>query len=164
MKTIIINIKSSDVDKELSKVTAYTGVKSASVPQLSDIDRIAITDEDAALLKRYWHNAAGILAEQLKDFIISADTGGEEMNITLEVSCSYDNSLTQSVKENMFSFVVAYMARNWFLMTYPEKAPEWDAESNRLLREAARKLYHRRKPTRVPPVLRSKSFFKQTVL
>lgn len=148
MKIIRIDINRSEVEAELSRITAYTGVKGTPGGSVEEVDRIATVDADSALLHRYWHNAAGILAEQLKEFITSADTGGSEMKITLEVSGAYDDSLTPSVKEGLFSFVVSSMAKRWFLITCPEKAAEWDAESTRLLREIASKLYFRRKPKR----------------
>ncbi|MBD5358116.1 MAG: hypothetical protein HDR88_14155 [Bacteroides sp.] len=148
MKTIKIDIKRCDIDEELSKITAYTGAKSISGGGNEDFDRVATVEEDSAMLNRYWHNAAGILTEHLKEFVVSANTIGGEMVFTLEVSGAYDESLTPSVKEGMFAFVAASMAKNWFLLTYPEKAPEWEAETSRLLRETAIKLYHRRKPIR----------------
>lgn len=148
MKTIDINIARSDIDNELSKITAYTGAKSFPECSQEELDRVATVDEDAALLDRFWLNAAGILAEHLKDFISAASTAEGNISFTLEVSGAYDDSLTPSLIEGATAFVAASMVRSWFAITFPGKTTEWEAECMRLLREISRKLYHRRKPER----------------
>ncbi len=148
MKTININIARSEIDKELSKITAYTGAKSIAGGSQEDFDRVATADEDAAMLDRYWLNAAGMLAEHLKEFITSASADTAGISFALEMSGAYDDSLTPSLKEGAAALVAAAMAKSWFSMTYPEKAAEWEAECVRLLKETDRKLYHRRKPAR----------------
>lgn len=148
MKTIKIDIKRVEIDRELSKITSYTGAKGVPKPNLEDFDRIATVDEDASLLDRYWTNAYNVLAEHLREFLESTEADSEEMSFTLLLSSAYDDSLTQSVKEELFAFVAATMTKSWFDITYPDKSAEWEAESMRLLAGISRKLFHRRKPTR----------------
>lgn len=148
MKIISINIHREEIDRELSKITAYTGVKSPSGGDLKTIDRIATVDEDSALLSRYWQKAGSILADRLKDFITGAAVSDSTIALTLEVSGAYDDALTPSLETDLKGFVAAAMTRSWFAITLPDRVAEWDAESERLLRDASRKLYHRRKPRR----------------
>ncbi len=150
MKIININIKRGEIDADLSKITAYTGVKSPSADLSSDPDRIATVDEDAALLNRYWHNAGNTLADSLKEFITGFVIDDDSMALTLEVSGSFDDSLTPSVEGDLKAFVAAAMTRAWFAITLPDRAAEWDTEASRLLRDASRLLYHRRRPRRSP--------------
>lgn len=148
MKIININISRGEIDAELSKITAYTGAKSPTADLDRDYDRIATVDEDAAMLNRYWHNAGNTLADCLKGFITGYRIDDSSMALTLEVSGAFDESLTPSVEGDLKSFAAAAMARAWFAITLPDRAAEWEAESSRLLRDASRKLYHRRRPER----------------
>lgn len=148
MKIININISRGEIDAELSKITAYAGAKTPSADVDRDYDRIATVDEDAAMLNRYWHNSGNTLADCLKDFITGFQMDDSVIALTLEVSGAFDESLTPSVEGDLKSFVAAAMARAWFAITLPDRAAEWEGESNRLLRDASRKLYHRRRPQR----------------
>lgn len=150
MKIININIPRSEIDGELSEITAYAGAKSPSSDLDKDYDRIATVDEDAAMLNRYWHNAGNTLADRLKDFITGFHIDDDTIALTLEVSGAYDESLTPSAEGDLRSFVAAAMARAWFALTLPDRAAEWETECSRLLRDASRKLYHRRRPRRSP--------------
>lgn len=148
MKTFKIDIIRSDIDKHLSNITAYTGVKRCTGASIEDIDRISTAEEDTVLLDRYWVNAANVLAEQVKGFIASLSVSGEALSVELHLSDSFDDSLFPTVSEGMASFMTAYMAKSWFAIACPDKADEWSRESSRLLAEISRSLYHRRRPSR----------------
>lgn len=149
MKTIKINILRRDADEELARITSYAGIKSPGSEGLKDLDRIATVDEDSALLNRYWQAAANTLADRLKDFITGLAADNESVGLTLEVSGAYDDALTPSLEGDLRGYAAAYMTRAWFAITLPERAAEWDAECERLLRDASRKLYHRKRPVRI---------------
>lgn len=151
MKTLKIDIARNDIDKHLSNITAYTGVKGSSQATVEDIDRIATADEDSTILNRYWANAANVLAEQVKEFIASFSIDNEAISLSLCLSDSFDDSLSNAVREGMASFVTAYMAKGWFSLALPDKAAEWSDECGRLLSEISRSLYHRRRPHRPQP-------------
>ena len=148
MKILKIDIKRSDVDKHLSNITAYTGVKRVSQPSADDIDRISTAEQDSLLLDRYWTGAAGVLAEQVKVFMAAFSVTDEALAIELHLSDSFDYTLSPTVTDGMASFMTAYMAKGWFSLALPEKATEWAEEANRLLSEISRSLYHRRRPVR----------------
>ena len=148
MKIISIDIKRSDIDEQLSKITAYTGAKSTSTLSIADLDRVATADEDNDLLSRYWANAANVIADCVKQFICHFEVSPDCISISLEISDAFDDSLANALREGMASFVTAFMAKAWFCITFPEKSDEWEAESSRLLSEISRNIYHRRRPLR----------------
>lgn len=148
MKIINIDIKRSLIDRQLSKITAYTGAKSKGIDSPDDFDRVATIDEDAELLTRYWNNAANVLAQLVKEFISNFSVNEDNIEMTLTLSESFDDSLAEGVREGMNAFVAAFIAKGWFSLTFPEKADEWRDESSRLLSEISRNIYHRRRPLR----------------
>ena len=148
MKTIEINISRDEIDTEISKMTAYTGFKSPSAGNQEEYDRIATVDEDTALLDRYWATAGNTLAERLKGFVTVFGLTAGALTLTLEVSGSYDDTMTPSVRGDLRDYMAAAMLRSWFSLTLPAKAEEWEVESGRLLRDISSKLHHRQRPKR----------------
>lgn len=148
MKTIKVNITRSDIDKQLSMITAYAGVKGTAQPTPEDFDRIATVDEDGDILDRYWTNSANELAELLKDFIADFTLGNDSLSMTLLLSEAFDCALAKAIVEEAGEFITSSMAKSWFALTFPEKATEWEKECRRLLSEISRNIHHRRKPTR----------------
>lgn len=112
------------------------------------IDRVATIEEDRELLARYRDMACSELIEHLRNFVTKADFSGETLEMTLEVSGSYDDSFTSSLLTDIFSFIVASIAGRWFRITWKERAGEYEQEAERLVSEAIRKLYHRKRPRR----------------
>ena len=148
MKTIKIAIRNADIFKELAKVTAYAGAKSDSDALSEVVDRVATVKEDDELLSRYWEMACSGLVDRLKSFVTVADYSADSLLLQLETSGAYDDSLTPSLRTDIFSYLVADIAARWFRITWQEKAESYAGEASRLLTEAERKLYHRRRPVR----------------
>lgn len=73
---------------------------------------------------------------------------GATLSLTLEVSGAFDDSLSPSVATDIFSFLVASVAARWFRITWPGRSGEYLTESENILSEIIRKLYHRRRPVR----------------
>lgn len=148
MKYIELAIRNADIFKELAKVTAYAGAKSDSDALADVVDRVATVKEDDELLSRYWEMACSGLVDRLKSFVTVADFAGDTLTLQLEVSGSYDDSMTPSLRTDIFSYLVADIAARWFRIAWQEKAESYVSEAARLLTEAERKLYHRRRPVR----------------
>lgn len=149
MKIIKISIKNSDVFSEVAKTTAYTGAKAETDDPGGLFDRVATVSPDEELLERYRQMACSELIDALRMFVTGADFSGDSLMMTLEVSGSYDDSMTTSVITDIFSFLVAAISSRWFRVAWPAKAAEHEAECIRFLTETTRKLYHRKRPRRV---------------
>lgn len=148
MKYIELTIRNADIFLELNKMTAYTGVKTESNASNALYDRIVTAGEDSDILERYRGMACSELVERLKEFVVSADSSDESLTLRLCVSGAYDDILTPSLRTDIFMFITANIAARWFRLTFPEKADEYKEEAERLLGDAVKKLFHRKRPTR----------------
>ena len=142
MKTITLTLSKRDIFNEIGKSTAYTGAKSDSDANNLLYDRVATVEEDCQLLERYCDVACSEFLEEIKEFVTEVDFSGESINLTLETSGFYDDSLTPSLQTDLFAYLVASISMRWFRITLPER------EAARMLEKALSKLYHRRKPER----------------
>lgn len=147
MKEILISISKKEVFDEVSLKTAYTGVKTEA--EKGFYDRVATVEADKELLERLLTESFGALTDALREFIKRADFEEASIALTLEVSGSYDDTFTPSLKNDLFSAVAADVAQRWFRFSYAEKAEELKEEKNMFLKRAVSKLCHRSKPKRL---------------
>ena len=146
MKILNISIEKSKILEEVALASAYSGAKTEGSPDF--FDRVATIEEDAGLLSRFWTRMCGTVTDKLKSFITASETTDESLSLTLELSGAYDDSLTPSVKSDLFSAMAAGVAAGWFQITFPSRAHEWEAQSELLLKRCFSKLCHRKKPKR----------------
>lgn len=146
MKIIHISFNKTKIFENVSLASAYTGAKAET--QQNIFDRVATISEDNELLEGFFIEMTGIVTDRLKEFVISTEKSDAEFNMTLEVSNAYDDSLSASIKEDLFAAVVKGVIARWFRVTFPEKTGEWWNDSETLLSRAFAKLCMRRKPKR----------------
>lgn len=146
MKYINISVKNSDLYAEIAKTTAYAGAKSPEGETV--FDRVATVGQDEELLARYRLSAASSLVDHLRAFVTGADFAGDSINLKLEVSGAYDDTLTASVATDAFNYLVSDISARWFRITMPGKSSEYEADARASLSELTRKLYHRKRPQR----------------
>ena len=148
MQTIKIILLKSDVLAAIASNTSYTGTKTESANPGEFYDRVATVEKDAELLSLYWQDTCASLADALRTFIVEAKFGRETLTLTLEVSNSYDATLTPAVETGISAVVVAAMISRWFRITMPQRAAEWEKEATRQFEALLANLYHRKKPVR----------------
>ena len=146
MKKINISITKQEIFHEVSLNTAYTSVKSDNPKAI--FPRVATIDEDSTILSRFWILACGTITEKFRNLITVSSTTGDNLALTLDVSGSFDDSLTESLKQDIFDALVAMVTAHWITLSLPEKSSEWQLQGSRLLESAYSKLYCRKRPTR----------------
>lgn len=146
MKDLLIEIRKSAVFDKVSLNTAYTGAKNST--ETRDFDCIATAETDETLLEGFWTSMCGKVCDFLHEFIRDTAIDSSALKLNLEVSGSYRESLTPSVAADIESAIAAGVTARWFRFSYPEQSPEWESESQTLLRRAAGKLCFRRRPMR----------------
>lgn len=146
MKNFNITINKAKIFNDVALNTAYTGAKADK----SDVtfDKVATISADNKLLSNFWKEMIGVTMEKLKSFIASADISESYFTVSLNVSNSYDSSLTPSLEEDLNSSFSTGITARWFRFASPAKAGEWELESARYLDSAYSKLYFRRPPRR----------------
>lgn len=154
MGTTTIKISKTDVFNDVAKTASYTGAK--MVGDDDAYERISITDQNMELFNSYWNVAVSLLCDNLKEMIQSISVNneavkpinGEVLNLTLNVSNSFDISLVDSIKASIKAFFVEIILGKWFEITNKQ---EFQARYNsgvEMLTDALRKLYYRKAPTR----------------
>ena len=146
MKNLTIEVKKADVLNEVSLATAYIGVK-GDKPETA-FHKVATLDSDNELLSRLWTRMAGIVQDKFKCFITTSDFTADHLKIDMELSNAYDDSLSESVKNDIFSAITAGITAKWMGFSSSQKASEWEISASQSIASAFAKLCHRRKPER----------------
>lgn len=146
MKNININIDKSIIFRDVSLNSAYAGAKNTS--ENGFFERVATIEADEELLSHFWTDMCGLITDRLRAFVTSAEQKEDSLHLTLEVSGSYDDSLTPSVISDLFAAMTAGISARWFSFTFPQQTTDWKIQSNELLNRVIGKLCHRKRPTR----------------
>lgn len=133
--------------EEVAKATDYTGSKMDESSETRD--RIAMTDDDMENLNRFWEEAANAANDRLKTMIVDFTSAWQTQRyqVTLEVSKSFDKTLTPTVESSLRSFFILSIVGKWFQFTNKKEASSYLAEAAEMLEDVMRKLYTRRRPT-----------------
>lgn len=147
-----LDISKEDVMREVFRQTAYLGAKTPT-DDGNAYDAYSATSDDRELLERYWRETVSVTADQLKRFItnITPTDGGtptEKISISLTMPPRFDNTLTPTIQDALFSFFVNSIIGKWIAMLDKDKAALRSADAANSMTEALRKLYHQKPPTR----------------
>lgn len=158
MIEITLTVNKANVYNEVEKTTSYTGAK---IEEGGDAayDRIRTTDDDREMLERFWTEACNAATERMKRFVLSVtsypESHGVEIDrnyeVRLELSSSFDTALTQSAETSLYSFFVTFIVARWFKLANKEEADSYAADAAALMDDVMRKLFYKKKPTRVIP-------------
>ena len=155
MHEITLTINKAHVYDEVAKVTSYAGKKMTG--EEGAYERIFTTDEDRQVLERFWIEACNAATEQFKQFIESVSSQPESRDIdltrdyvvVLSLSSAFDVALADGMQSSLFSYFVSYIAGRWFKFTNKAEAESYGADALGMMGDVVRKLWHRKKPTRV---------------
>lgn len=156
MENFKITINKSYVYDEVAKTTSYVGAKMMAEDS-GAYKRIFTTDDDRMMLERFWSESCSIMTDNLKPFIESVSSHpvshsidlSNNYEVTLNLSSSFDTSLTDSIQSSLFSFFVSYIVSKWYKFTNKTEADSYALEATNMMDDVIRKIYHRKKPRRV---------------
>lgn len=173
METITIQIIQSDVYEEVAKATDYTGSKLIDGDENAR-ERILAVDDDLSELSRFWEESVLATNENLKEMLVSGATKqiplvqvGDVVErvdtlavadlpsirtrtgyeAVIEVSKSFDKTLTASVQSTLRSFFIATIIGYWFKFANKGESADYFAQAAEFMTAAERLLYSRRKPS-----------------
>ncbi len=147
MKEISITINRATVYEEVSQTTSYTGSKQMD-NDAKAYERIMATDADKGQLQRFWDESRVDLCQRLKKYLKNETMSGENLTLTLEVSGSYDDTLTGSVQREMFSYFVTNIIAKWYVFANKPDTSEYAVSALNMLDGINRKLCYKKRPTR----------------
>lgn len=158
MKEVILKVNKAQVYDEVAKTTSYAGLKAMTKDDMASYSRMFTTDEDRMMLERFWNETCDMVTDTLKPFLSSVSevtiSHGVELSrdysITLEMSNSYNERLTESINNSIYSYFVQSITGKWFAFGDKEEVEPYLKGAAAFLTEALQKLYYKKKPVRTP--------------
>lgn len=158
MKEVILKVNKAQVYDEVAKTTSYAGLKAMTKDDMASYSRMFTTDEDRMMLERFWNETCDMVTDTLKPFLSSVSevkiSHGVELSrdysITLEMGNSYDERLTESINNSIYSYFVQSITGKWFAFGDKEEVEPYLKGASAFLTEALQKLYYKKKPVRTP--------------
>ena len=143
---ITLTIDKGAVMEEVATTTNYTGAKMEDDERA--YDRISVVDEDNSELQRFWNESRAEVAKAFIRLLASEEMNGENYELKLYVSVSFDESLLPSMELGLFSYFVQSITAKWYVYTNKKEAEAFDERGSRLLQEVKEKAYYKKMPTR----------------
>lgn len=143
---ITLTISQTDVLKEVAQTTGYTGAK--MVGDNAAYERISTVDENEAELQRFWNEARAEVTKTFVRLLASETMSSTNYNLILNVSASFDSSLTASMQLGLFSYFVQSIVAKWYVYTNKSEAAMFAQRADALLDEVKQKAFYKKKPTR----------------
>ena len=117
---ILININMKEVMREVSKTSAYVGMKITAQDGGNLYGRVATIKEDTEMLNRYWEEACANLATASHDYLKCTKKIIDDSLIawimTLEMPYGYNMASNSMIYQYAFSYVVSYILMKWLLL------------------------------------------------
>ncbi|MEG2599828.1 MAG: hypothetical protein RSA66_10195 [Muribaculaceae bacterium] len=142
---ISFEIYKKSVYDEVSKTTSYTGAK---MDDEHAYDRIFTTDEDQAMLERFWGECRNTICNSLKKILVSEEETDGLYKLSLGLSNSFDSSLVGSMKRSLFSFFVMNITSKWYTFSNKPEATGYATEAATYMEDVMRKAFYKKKPVR----------------
>lgn len=146
MTDVNISILKATVLDEVGRLTNYAGSKMDG--DEGAYERVSTTGSDKDMLGQFWQSGCDGVTEALKRFIKTPSTATDRYAVTLELSGSYDTSLTASLQANLQSYLTLYIVSRWYKLTNKGDAESYATEAAVQLDEAMSKVFYKKKPTR----------------
>lgn len=143
---ITLTIKQSEVFSEVAQTTSYTGAKMDD--DANAYERISTVDEDQPELKRFWDESRAEVAQTFIRMLSSEGMDGDNYNLVLNVSVSFDTALLPGMQLGLFSYFVQSITAKWYVFTNKKEAGDFADRGSAILEEVKEKAFFKKKPTR----------------
>lgn len=143
---IELKVNKEAVYDEVAKTTEYTGAK---MDDEHAYEVMSITEEDYAMLERFWNECKVLVCGSLKKVLVSENETDEgEYKLTLGLSSAFDGSLTESMQRSLFSFFVMNITAKWYTFTNKSEATGYATEAATYIEDIRRKAFYKKRPAR----------------
>ncbi len=144
---ITLKVNKNAVYEEVAKTTSYIGDKMDE--DENAYNRIFTTDEDKAILERFWNESKNMICNRLKKVLIAEnETDSGEYSLSLGLSMAFDENLTESMQRSLFSFFVMSVTAKWNSFSNKNEVTSYATEAASYIDDIMRKAFHKKKPTR----------------
>ncbi|MBR1726777.1 MAG: hypothetical protein IJ724_09060 [Muribaculaceae bacterium] len=143
---ITLTIKQSEVFSEVAQTTSYTGAKMDD--DANAYERISTVDEDQPELNRFWDESRAEVAQTFIRMLSSEGMDGDNYNLVLNVSVSFDTALLPGMQLGLFSYFVQSITAKWYVFTNKKEAGDFADRGSAILEEVKEKAFFKKKPVR----------------
>lgn len=149
---VTISVAKSAVMNEVAKQTSYIGMKITTADGTNGYDQVFTTNDDIAMLERYWREAATTTTANLKRFIktISAMPApssvdlDEVFSVVLNMPSRYDDAQTPSIQAALFSYFANFITGKWLAVAHKSEAEYYEKYAAENMREILLKLFYKK--------------------
>lgn len=145
MIDITLTVNKENVYEEVAQTTSYTGAK---MDDEHAYGRIFTTDEDKSMLERFWNECKNTVCNSLKKILVHEVEEAGEYRLSLGLSNSFDENLTESMQRSLFSFFVMNITSKWYTFTNKQEATGYATEAATYMEDIMRKAFFKKRPTR----------------
>lgn len=143
---IELKVNKEAVYDEVANTTEYTGAK---MDDEHAYEVMSITEEDYAMLERFWNECKVLVCGSLKKVLVSENETDEgEYKLTLGLSSAFNESLTESMQRSLFSFFVMNITAKWYTFTNKSEATGYATEAATYIEDIRRKAFYKKRPAR----------------
>lgn len=145
MQTLTLSIEKSNIYNEVAKTTSYIGAKADDAQIM--YDRVFTTDDDKALLERYYNEALSTLLNALKRVCVITDKT-LSTNIEITASGHADGTLLKTLDSTIQFYLVNYIVAKWSEVANKAEVDRYSATAASLLKDIVDKVFYKVRPTR----------------
>ena len=145
MIEVTLTIDKESVYEEVAQTTSYTGAK---MDDEDAYERIFTTDDDKSMLERFWNESKNTIANSLKRILLNEQETDGTYSLQLDLSSSFDEALTDSMRRSLFSFFVMNITAKWYTFTNKQEATGYASEAATYIDDIMRKAFFKKKPSR----------------
>lgn len=149
---VTLSVTKSAVMNEVAKQTSYIGAKTVTPDGGNAYDQVFSTDDDYAMLERYWREAVDAVTGNLRKFIKtisdmpapqSVDTE-EVFTVVLDMPARYDTNQNGTVNTALFSYFTHMITSKWLAVVHKEDAAYYEKIATEKMREILFKIYYKK--------------------
>lgn len=149
---VTLSVTKSAVMNEVAKQTSYIGAKTVTPDGGNAYDQVFSTDDDYAMLERYWREAIDAVTANLRKFVKtisdmpanqSVDTN-EVFTLVLDMPARYDTNQNGTVNTALFSYFTHLITSKWLAVVHKQDAEYYEKIATEKMREILFKIYYKK--------------------
>lgn len=153
---VTLSVTKSAVMNEVAKQTSYIGAKTITADGGNAYDQVFSTNDDYAMLERYWREAVDAVTGNLRKFVktVSQMPAGQSVDenevftLVLSMPTRYDTNQTGTVNTALFSYFTHLITSKWLAVTKKEDAEYYERIATEKMKEILFKIYYKKPVTR----------------
>ena len=154
---VTLSVTKSAVMNEVAKQTSYIGMKITTADGSNAYDQVFTTNDDYAMLERYWRETVDAVTGNLRKFIKTVSAMPEAQSVdetevfevVLSMPARYDDNQTGTVNTALFSYFTHLITSKWLAVAYRDDAEYYEKIATEKMREILFKIYYKK------PVIRT---------